>query len=196
MPSVGCLSCLVLSLLLALTCGDSDMYQVWPPFVRYPGISETAKTDLRAYAAAGNNVLPVSLFAMSRRACMCACLRTESTRFRSLAGSALFVGGSCSDRPSAKCATRRALATGGLPRQLRGGAIYERRLRLPAHRRLPERCRLCARVLVCERGGCVREGCESAPEWLWVRPGAEWLWVWVSVRAGLRLAPCDEPIVL
>jgi hypothetical protein len=30
---------------------------VWPPFVRYPGISETAKTDLRAYAAAGNNVV-------------------------------------------------------------------------------------------------------------------------------------------
>lgn len=29
---------------------------MWPPFVRYPGISETAKTDLRAYAAAGNNV--------------------------------------------------------------------------------------------------------------------------------------------
>ena len=30
---------------------------VWPPFVRYPGISETARTDLRAYAAAGNNVV-------------------------------------------------------------------------------------------------------------------------------------------
>ena len=30
---------------------------VWPPFVRYPGISETAKTDLRAYTAAGNNVV-------------------------------------------------------------------------------------------------------------------------------------------
>jgi len=30
---------------------------VWPPFVRYPGMSETAKTDLRAYAAAGNNVV-------------------------------------------------------------------------------------------------------------------------------------------
>lgn len=30
---------------------------VWPPLVRYPGISETAKTDLRAYAAAGNNVV-------------------------------------------------------------------------------------------------------------------------------------------
>ena len=32
--------------------------QVWPPFVRYPGMSETAKTDLRAYTAAGNNVWP------------------------------------------------------------------------------------------------------------------------------------------
>ena len=30
---------------------------VWPPLVRYPGLSETAKTDLRAYAAAGNNVV-------------------------------------------------------------------------------------------------------------------------------------------
>ena len=80
-----------------MTCVNPDMYQVWPPFVRYPGISETAKTDLRAYAAAGNNVLPVPLFAgrsplchvPAPHACMYACLRAGSENWAHCSGAKL-----------------------------------------------------------------------------------------------------------